>query len=428
MLMVSTRLTTVVGKKEVAAVSSEAEQNKAIVRRFLEELVKGNLDVIDEVLSPDFVDRALMPGQGSTREDFKRTIAGILEAFSTTSYTIEEQVAEGDTVVTKYKEGHVSRGEFAGLPPTGQEQTNEGIYIHRISGGKITEEWSLVDARPVMEDLAHELRERERIEQELRVARRIQQASLPKEVPTIEGWQISPFYQPAREVGGDFYEFLELDDGRVGFAVGDATGKGMPAAFVMSATCALLGGVATASGASPGEVLARVNEALLARIPSNMFVTCFYAILEPESGRLVYANAGHNLPCRSRRHDGRVEELRARGMPLGLMPGMRYEEEEAVLVPGESVLLYSDGLIEAHDPKGRMFGTPRLRNLLTEYPPDAETLNALLLKELKRFTGEGREQEDDITLLTLRRSASLRSTSGNALKAKFGEDSFYEVR
>src|SRR5215218_8945282 len=406
-LMVSTRLTTVVGKKEVAAVSSEAEQNKAIVRRFLEELVKGNLDVIDEVLSPDFVDRALMPGQGSTREDFKRTIAGILEAFSTTSYTIEEQVAEGDTVVTKYKEGHVSRGEFAGLPPTGQEQTNEGIYIHRISGGKITEEWSLVDARPVMEDLAHELRERERIEQELRVARRIQQASLPKEVPTIEGWQISPFYQPAREVGGDFYEFLELDDGRVGFAVGDATGKGVPAAFVMSATCALLGGVATASGASPGEVLARVNEAVLTRIPANMFVTCFYAILDPKSGHLVYANAGHNLPC-GRRHDGHADELRARGMPLGLMPGMRYDEEEAILVPGECVLFYTDGLVEAHNLRGEMFGTPRLQNLLAKYPTDAEALNASLLEELKRFTGEGWEQEDDITLLTLRRSTTRR--------------------
>ena len=212
--------------------SSEAEQNKAIVCRFLEELTRGNLDVIDELLSSDFVDRALMPGQGSTREDFKRTIAEILEAFSTTNYTIEEQVAEGDTVVTKYKESHVSVGEFAGLPPTGKEETNEGIYIHRISGGKITEEWSLVDARPVMEDLAQEIRERERVEQELLVARSIQKAALPKEAPTLEGWQISPFYQPAREVGGDFYEFFELDDGRVGFAVRDATGKGVPATIV----------------------------------------------------------------------------------------------------------------------------------------------------------------------------------------------------
>jgi serine phosphatase RsbU (regulator of sigma subunit) len=117
-------------------------------------------------------------------------------------------------------------------------------------------------------------------------------------------------------------------------------------AFVMSATCASLGGVATASGASPGEVLERVNEAVLARIPPNMFVTCFYAILDPESGHLLYANAGHNLPwCR---REEAASELEARGMPLGLMPGMFYEEKETVLGPGEGVLFYTDGLVEAH--------------------------------------------------------------------------------
>jgi serine phosphatase RsbU (regulator of sigma subunit)/predicted ester cyclase len=378
-----------------------AGENKALVRRFLEELVKGNLDVIDELVAPDFVDRSLHPGQGPTREDFKRSVEEIHSAFSTTSFTIEEQVAEGDTVVTKYTERSVIRGEFAGLPPTGTEEMFEGIYIHRLSNGKITEEWSQANTlHTTLERLERETRARERVEQDLRVARNIQQASLPKEVPTLEGWQIAPFYQPAREVGGDFYEFFELDDGRVGFAVGDATGKGVPAAFVMSATCALLGGVATASGSSPGEVLSRVNETVLTRIPPNMFVTCFYAILEPESGHLVYANAGHNLPC-GRRHDGQADELRATGMPLGLMPGMHYENKETVLSPGEGVLFYSDGLVEAHNLQGEMFGTPRLQNLLAKYPTDAEALNALLLEELKRFTGEGWEQEDDITLLTL---------------------------
>ena len=377
-----------------------AEENKALVRRFLEELIKGNLDVVDELLSPGFVDRSLMPGQGPTREDFKRSVEKLLEAFTTTSYIIEEQIAEGDTVVTKYRETGISRGEIGGLPPTGTESTHVGIYIHRISGGKIVEEWSTIDALPAMEDLAKEIRERERIEQDLEVARSIQQASLPKEVPTLVGWQISPYSQPAREVGGDFYEFFELEDGRVGFAVGDATGKGVPAALVMTATCAFLGGVATASGSSsPGEVLARVNEAVLARIPPNMFVTCFFGVLDPKSGHFTYANAGHNLPCCCR--EGAATDLSARGMPLGLMPGMSYEENETVLKAGESVLFYTDGLVEAHNPMGEMFGTPRLRSLLTEYPTDAKVLNALLLEELERFTGEEWEQEDDITLLTL---------------------------
>jgi serine phosphatase RsbU (regulator of sigma subunit) len=237
------------------------------------------------------------------------------------------------------------------------------------------------------------------------VARRIQQASLPKEVPQLEGWQITPYYQPAREVGGDFYDLFELEDGRVGVVEGDATGKGMPAALVASATCSMLRAVAQALGSSsPGEVLSRVNETLLSRIPDNMFVTCFYAILEPKSARLRYANAGHDLPYLHR--NGQSEELRARGMPLGLMPGISYEEKEIKLDVGEGVLFYSDGLVEAHDPKGEMFGFPRLRALVAQQGEE-RSLEEVLLEELYSFVGEGWEQEDDITLLTLRRSSSL---------------------
>jgi serine phosphatase RsbU (regulator of sigma subunit) len=172
-----------------------------------------------------------------------------------------------------------------------------------------------------------EIHERERVEQELEVARSIQQASLPKDVPTLEDWQISPYYRPAREVGGDFYDFHLLPEGRLGVVVGDATGKGVPAALVISTTCGMLQLDAQALGSSsPGEVLAQVNETLVARIPTNMFVTCFYGILNPEDGTLRYANAGHDPPY-MRRSDAAADELRARGMPLGLMAGMGYEEQ-----------------------------------------------------------------------------------------------------
>jgi serine phosphatase RsbU (regulator of sigma subunit) len=250
-----------------------------------------------------------------------------------------------------------------------------------------------------------EIRQRELVEQELEVARSIQQASLPKEVPTLEGWQISPFYRPAREVGGDFYDFHFLSEGRVGLVVGDATGKGVPAALVMSTT---LGMIQLAAGAldssSPGEVLSRVNETLLARIPADMFVTCFYAILDPNSATLSYANAGHDLPYVLRGSGGECEELRARGMPLGIMPGMSYEEKETILNCGEAALFYSDGLVEAHDLKGEMFGFPRLRALVADHGKD-RSLGDFLMEELYSFVGEGWEQEDDITLLTLERSA-----------------------
>jgi serine phosphatase RsbU (regulator of sigma subunit) len=149
--------------------------------------------------------------------------------------------------------------------------------------------------------------------------------------------------------------------------------------------------------------LRRANDPLVMDIPPNMFVTCFYAILDPRSGRLVYANAGHDMPylCRS----GEVEELRARGMPLGLMPGMRYEEKETILEADEAALFYSDGLVEAHDPKGEMFGFPRLQALVATHGEE-HPIEEALLEELYSFVGEGWEQEDDITVVTLRRTAA----------------------
>jgi serine phosphatase RsbU (regulator of sigma subunit) len=380
------------------------EENKALVRRFLEEQAKGNVDVIDELLSPDFVDRSLLPGQGPTREDFKRAVTEILDAFAIINFTIEEQIAEGDTVVTKYEERSVIRGEFAGLPPTGTEENFEGIYIHRISDGKIIEEWSQANTlHTTLERLEQEMRDRERVEQELRVAQRIQHALLPNKVPELEGWRIAHDYRPAREVGGDFYDFLKLNDGRVGLIIGDVSGKGIPAALVMACTQSVLRAVAQRAGIPPGKVLEEANEVLITYLPPNMFATCFYAVLDSTEGRLRYANAGHNLPCCW--HEGKATELRARGMPLGLMQGMKYEEKERIVAPGDGVLLYSDGLVEAHNPRREMFGTPRMEGFVGAHPGGTKLINSLLA-ELEQFTGEEWEQEDDITLLTLQRFRS----------------------
>ena len=388
--------------------SSEEEFNKALVRRFLEAHAKGDLNTMEEMLAPDFVDHNLLPGQRPGREGYLRAHTEYHAAYSHTRYLIDKQLAEGDEVVTTFAASAIhDRGEWMGLVPTGKEFNALLILIHRIVGGKITDEWTQGSglAEHTQQRLEQEMRERERIEQELRVARRIQHASLPKEVPILEGWQISPYYQPAREVGGDFYDFHLLSEGRLGVVVGDATGKGVPAALVMSTTCGMLQLAARAlDSPSPGEVLAQVNETLFARIPANMFVTCFYAILDPERGHLVYANAGHDLPYLQ--HGGEAKELRARGMPLGLMPASSYEEKEIVLDAGESILFYSDGLVEAHDPEGQMFSFPRLRALVAEHTEEG-ALGEYLLEELYSFVGEGWEQEDDITLITLLCSSSL---------------------
>jgi serine phosphatase RsbU (regulator of sigma subunit)/predicted ester cyclase len=383
---------------------SKAKENKALVRRFMEARAKADLNAIEEMMAPDFISHGLLPGQQPGREGLKRSIAEIAATFSNRRRFIEDQVAEGDKVVTRYtlRATH-DRKEIMGVAPTGREVTYKAIVIHRISEGKIAEEWGLGSAGSELmgQLLEQEERERERIDQGLQVARRIQHASLPREVPTLEGWEISPFYQPAREVGGDFYDFHLLSEDRLGLVVGDATGKGVPAALVMSTTCGMLQLAAQGSdSSSPGEVLSRVNQTLYARIPPNMFVTCFYCIFDPQSGSLSYANAGHDLPYLW--HGGEADELRARGMPLGLMPGMRYEEKEMVLDTGDGVLFYSDGLVEAHDPKGEMFGFPRLRALIGEHGEE-RSLGDFLLEKLYSFVGEGWEQEDDITLLTLER-------------------------
>ena len=387
-----------------------AEESMALARRFMEaRVVKRDLDAVDEMLAPDFVNHnKLVPGQEPDREDYLRGIAAFHAALSPGRLIIEDQVAGGDKVVTRFVVHAIhDRGDLMGVAPSGRELTNRAIVVHRIVEGKITEEWGMgtIGSTLRKQRLEQEIRERERVEQELGVARRIQQASLPEKVPELEGWQISPFYRPAREVGGDLYDFHLLPECKVGLVVGDATGKGVPAALVMSTTCGMLQAVARALGSSsPGEVLAQVNETLFARIPPNMFVTCFYGVLDPESGSLRYANAGHDLPY-VRRRGGDAEELRARGMPLGLMPEMNYEENEIVFDAGQTALFYSDGLVEAHDPEGEMFGFPRLRALVAKHG-EKGSLGDFLMEELYSFVGEGWEQEDDITLLTIKRCAS----------------------
>ena len=299
----------------------------------------------------------------------------------------------------------VSQGELIGLLTLGprlkrQEYARED---RALLSNLATQVAPALRVAQMVYEQQEQVREHERIEQELRTAHAIQHAFLPKDVPALPGWQLMPYYQPAREVGGDFYDIFVFADGRLGLVIGDVSGKGVPAALVMATVHTMLR-TAVQGMLAPGEVLARVNDLLAAEIPAGMFVTCFYALLDPGSGRLRYANAGHEPPYRQ--HGGSVTELWATGMPLGLLPGSCYEEQEATLTPGESLLFYSDGLVEAHSPGREMFGFPRLQKLL-EAHPDAPSLIGFLLGELQRFTGEGWEQEDDVTLLLLQRLPGL---------------------
>ena len=300
----------------------------------------------------------------------------------------------------------VSQGELIGLLNLGPRLSQQEYSAddRKLLNDLATQTAPAVQVAQLVRQQQQQAQERERIEQELRVARLIQQTLLPKHVPDLPGYQLAAYYQPAREVGGDFYDFLELDDDHLGLVVGDVTDKGVPAALVMATTRTMLRASAQRLD-SPGEVLKRVNDVIVRDIPPNMFITCLYAILDLTTGLLRYANAGHDLPYRRRTfNNGGAEELRATGMPLGLLPGMSYEEKEIVLEEGDSVLFYSDGLVEAHDPQRDMFGFPRLQGLVGAHRSDGSALVNFLLSELARFTGEEWEQEDDITLVTLDRS------------------------
>lgn len=269
----------------------------------------------------------------------------------------------------------------------------------------------------LVQEQAAELQQRERLEQELRFATLIQQQFLPHELPDLPDWQVAAYYGPARAVGGDFYDFIPLPDGRIGVVVGDVTDKGVPAALVMARTHSVLRGEAPRL-VRPGAVLARANELLCREMPANMFVTCLYAVLDPVTGVFTFANAGHNLPYL--RGEAGVTELRATGMPLGLLPDMTYDEVEATIDGGESLLLYSDGIVEAHDAGGDMYGFPRLQDDLRVDDLAGSELLDRLLERLHAFTGPGWEQEDDITMVTLRRAAGS-GASGFAAEPR-GED------
>ncbi|GAB4577579.1 MAG: hypothetical protein Fur0022_03100 [Anaerolineales bacterium] len=298
----------------------------------------------------------------------------------------------------------VSQGELIGLINLGSRMSEQEYSSddYRLLNTLSTQASPALRIAQLARQQLVEAQERERIENELRVARVIQETLLPKQIPQLAGWALDAFWQPAREVSGDFYDFIELPDGRMGILEADVTDKGVPAALVMATTRSILRAVAERL-IEPGEVLERVNNLLYPDIPQKMFVTCLYLVLDPKTGRMIYANAGHNLPY-LRTSEG-VVELRATGMPLGLLPGMGYEQKEVVIKPGECLLLSSDGLVEAHNAQREMFSFPRVKQLMGEHPGGTR-LAQFFMEQLKTFTGPNYEQEDDITLVTIERLTS----------------------
>lgn len=337
----------------------------------------------------------------------------ILALFLSAPGVIEvEKLDMNSPTLRKLKEANVkiavplvSQGELIGVLNLGSRMSEQDYSTddRRLLNTLATQAAPSLRVAQLVRQQEIEARERERLEQELRVARIIQQTLLPKNLPDLPGWQVAAHWQPARAVSGDFYDFIFFPDGKLGLITGDVTDKGVPAALVMATTRSVLRSVSERYDA-PGEILSRANDLLCPDMPPNMFITCLYLVLDPATGQVRFANAGHNLPCQVGSNG--VVERRATGMPLGLMPGMVYEENEINLEAGEVLLMYSDGLVEAHNPMGEMFGFPRLRQLLAQPFLSASSYDPIhmipyLLEELRLFTGDGWEQEDDVTFLLL---------------------------
>ena len=240
------------------------------------------------------------------------------------------------------------------------------------------------------------------LQNELDVASKIQQSILPTEFPKHDDYEISANMEPARNVGGDFFDVLRLDRGRVGLAVADVSDKGVPAALFMMSSRTLLKGAAIGSS-NPGEVLREVNELLDAENEAAMFVTVLYAVYDPETGSLNYANGGHNTPLIVH-PDGSSDEFRLTGgIALGVAPNLEYEHDSITVAPGDTVFLYTDGVTEAMNADGEEFGMERLRaTFATARPRSAQEANAAVFDAVSDFAG-ATPQSDDITCMTFHR-------------------------
>ena len=242
----------------------------------------------------------------------------------------------------------------------------------------------------------------EAIEKELNMAQEIQHSFLPKTTLKLKGWQIATRYKSARQVGGDFYDLIPLENDDLGIVIADVADKGVPAALVMALSRTLMRGIAS-EDCSPAQALTRVNEMLVSETLNNRFVTFFYGVLNPRSGQMTYARAGHNPPFYCKGSSGQVESLFPAGMALGIMSNVVLEEETVEIEPGDVVVFYTDGVTEAMNAKQKEFTETRLRDLVTRHhQSSAERLAEIIESEVAKFVA-GTDPSDDFTLVVIKR-------------------------
>lgn len=256
--------------------------------------------------------------------------------------------------------------------------------------------------------LQRETVKRERLEREMQLARDIQRAFLPSQTPAWPGWEINVWWRTAREMGGDFYDFIDFPNGCIGLVIADVADKGMPAAMFMILTRALLR-ASVRENSSPAEVLSQVNNLLLPDAHEGMFVTLFYAVCNPQTGQFTYANAGHNPPVWARQQSNTIELLSRSGMALGVLENSPFEERSLTLEPGDLLVLYTDGVTEANAPDGTLFGNDRLYQAIWDrlfsqprQNASAQAMLQTLDQTLEAFTGSAPPADDSTVLILYR--------------------------
>jgi len=241
------------------------------------------------------------------------------------------------------------------------------------------------------------LMEKQRLVKDMEFARTVQESFLPQHAPEVRGYKFGSHYTPAQEVGGDFYDFILLDSERTGIVIGDVSGKGVPAALYMAKLGSDLRTLAFTE-AGPASALTKLNVLLAERSRRGMFATLLYIELNGQTGSLTLANAGH-LPLLIKKADGTVMKFPPAGSaPLGILAGMVFGQQNSSLGPGDTVVLYTDGIIEAMNAREELYGFERLEALIAASPADPELLNSAIINDVNLFTGLS-PQHDDMTLV-----------------------------
>jgi sigma-B regulation protein RsbU (phosphoserine phosphatase) len=250
--------------------------------------------------------------------------------------------------------------------------------------------------------LKQEMVGRERVEREFQLARQIQETFLPQSLPDYEGWDLDLRWRTAREVGGDFYDIFRTRDNKIAFVIADVSDKGMPAALYMTVTRTLIRSAAQSLD-SPAEILGRVNEMLEMDSQNGMFVTGMFAVLDPLTGLVQYANAGHNLPMIIRGQEHQVDLLSKGGIAMGVLENAKYQDLNVQINEGDTLLFYTDGVTEAFSTSGELFSEFRLNEALMNSTYDSAGQLLENIENLIDVFRKGEPPSDDLTMIAIHR-------------------------